>query len=80
MKNNALISPVMAGLYIGDFISSRNKELLLSLGISHILVAASGLSQFHPDVYIIQDFQYKQLDCIDMPNQDIAQFFDNSNE
>jgi serine/threonine/tyrosine-interacting protein len=80
MKNNALISSVMPGLYIGDFIASRNKELLLSLGITHILVAASDLCQFYPEVYIMQDFKYKQLDCIDMPNQDIAQFFEDSNE
>ncbi len=64
---------IIENLYIGSFASADKKEPLITLGISHIIVAASSLKKKFPDV-----FNYMQLDILDSPECDIKKHFDDT--
>lgn len=58
-------------LYLGSLEAAKNKEKLLELKITHILVAASMLKCLYPS-----EFKYYQLTSLeDTPNADIKRFF-----
>lgn len=62
---------IIENLYIGSFAAADKKEPLITLGITHIIVAASSLKKKFPEV-----FNYMQLDVLDSPEVDIKKHFD----
>jgi hypothetical protein len=62
---------IIDNLYLGSMFESKFKEDLLELGIKHILVAGSMLTQHYPD-----DFTYKQFFINDDPYEAIDKHFE----
>ncbi len=53
-------------LFIGSIGAAHNKKALKESGITHIVIAASGLKKLFPD-----DFKYLQFDLLDSETEDI---------
>ena len=62
-------------LYIGDFLSSINYNLLTNYNITHILVCAQELSCRYPE-----SFTYLHLKITDLPGTDIRNYFDEAHD
>jgi len=65
------ISKVTDILYVGSEVASRNKELLLSYGITHIINCAGSVA---PNCYE-DTFIYKTLQLRDSPKEDVLEIF-----
>lgn len=61
---------VTDSLYIGNLKAARNRDLLRSKGISHLVVAGTGLGEFFPG-----EFQYKTVNAMDSPEEDFYSLF-----
>eukprot|EP01117_Protostelium_nocturnum_P015969 TRINITY_DN6231_c0_g1_i4.p1 TRINITY_DN6231_c0_g1~~TRINITY_DN6231_c0_g1_i4.p1 ORF type:complete len:514 (+),score=140.82 TRINITY_DN6231_c0_g1_i4:288-1829(+) len=59
------------GVYLSSFMGSKSLEIMQTLNIKFILVAARKLQQRFP-----QDLDYLQLDILDWPGEDILSHFD----
>ena len=57
-------------LFIGSIGAAHNKKALKKSGITHIVIAASGLKKLFPD-----DFKYLQFDLLDSETEDIKKHF-----
>jgi hypothetical protein len=53
MKEDKTPIEIIENLYIGSVGAAYNKEALLENKITHIVVAASNIKQYHPDVKFI---------------------------
>ena len=60
-------------LFIGSYESASDKKILSKLGITHIVVAGSCLTENFPDT-----FKYFSLDIEDYGNQNISKHFSTS--
>lgn len=57
-------------LFIGSIGAAHNKKAMKECGITHIVIAASGLKQLFPE-----DFKYLQFDLLDSETEDIKKHF-----
>jgi hypothetical protein len=57
-------SKIMEGLYLSGFYEARQKEVLESLGITHILVAGNNLSKVYPEVSWYSNYRISSTDNI----------------
>ena len=64
------LDQISKNLFIGDYYASINLKLLVSIGITHILVCGYELVCRYP-----KRFKYHHLKIDDSPNQHISQFF-----
>jgi len=65
------ISRVTDILYVGSEVASRNKELLLSYGITHIINCAGSVApNYYEDTFV-----YKTLQLRDSPKEDVLEIF-----
>ena len=62
---------IIPGLYLGNYEAACNKRLLDSLGITHILTVADGLSPEFPD-----DFRYLIIPVYDSFDEDLFTRFE----
>lgn len=62
-------------LYIGDFLTSINYNLLVNYNITHILVCAKELCCRYPET-----FTYKHLTITDLPETEIRDYFDEAHD
>jgi protein tyrosine phosphatase (PTP) superfamily phosphohydrolase (DUF442 family) len=69
------ITKITDELYISDYSTSSNKDILKNEGITHIITAVHGISHIYPD-----DFKYKNIPLIDSPNENIYQYFETINK
>jgi len=72
--NNENLNEVYPRIYVGNLSTSLNKDLLKEKGITHVIIALTGLPPPYPD-----DFKYLSLPAIDVESFDLSQHFDNSN-
>ena len=63
----ATCDQIIPGLFIGNYEAALDRSLLDSIGITHIVTAASDLYPEYPGNYV-----YLHLDLFDMPTQDIS--------
>jgi hypothetical protein len=66
---------VYPNIYIGNYSTSTNYELLKTLGITHII---SAIPSFNPPFE--DKFNYLHIEAYDDESQDISQYFEISNE
>ena len=66
---------VYPNIYIGNYSTSTNFELLKTLGITHII---SAIQSFNPPFE--DKFHYLHIEAYDDESQDISQYFEISNE
>lgn len=71
-KNVTQIAP---NLYISDYETSFNKQLLQEHKITHIITCVYGLTPRYPDEFI-----YKNIPLIDNPSENILCYFDDACE
>jgi len=69
------VTQIADNLYISDYETSFNKELLKEHGITHIISCVYGLTPRYPD-----DFKYKNIPLIDNPSEPILVYFDDACE
>lgn len=69
------ITNITDNLFICDFETSFNKELLKSHKITNIISCVYGLAPRYPD-----DFKYKIVPLIDSPIESIVDYFDDTND
>ena len=72
--NNENLNEVYPRIYVGNLSTSLNKDLLQEKGITHVVIALTGLPPPYPE-----DFKYLALPAIDVESFDLSQHFDNSN-
>ncbi|XP_071717002.1 dual specificity protein phosphatase 1-like [Rutidosis leptorrhynchoides] len=71
LKDDIVPAKIEEGLYLGSVGAAKNKSILKSLNVTHVLTVASSLPPAHPI-----DFTYKIVDVTDKRDVNIAQFFD----
>lgn len=59
---------ILPGLFLGSIGAASNRELLIELGISHIITIANGVSPLYPS-----DFTYQVIDIEDAANANILE-------
>lgn len=69
------IQKIMDHIYIGDEFASKNRSLLESLKIKHIVVAGLELKPEHPD-----HFSYLVIPVRDSKKENISEYFSQSNQ
>jgi len=69
------ITKITQNLYICDWATSFNKELLKAHNITNVVVCVYGLSPRYPN-----DFKYKTIPLIDSPIEPIIDYFDETNK
>ena len=75
LSENDEFSLVYPNIYIGNYSTSTNLNLLKDLGITHIV---SVIPSFNPPFF--DKFKYLHIQAYDDESQDIKQFFEISNE
>lgn len=70
-KDDNLPCKIQEGLYLGSVGAAYNKEELLNLRITHILVVANTIEAPYPC-----DFQYKQIEVRDSADVNLEEYFD----
>jgi len=65
------ISKVNDSLYVGSEITAKNKDLLISYGITHIVNCAGSVARN----YYEETFIYKTLQLRDSPKEDVLKIF-----
>jgi len=75
LSENDDFSLVYPNIYIGNYSTSTNKQLLTNLGITHII---SVIPSFNPPFE--DKFKYLHIEAYDDEIQDIKQYFEISNE
>jgi hypothetical protein len=75
LSENDDFSLVYPNIYIGNYSTSTNKQLLTNLGITHII---SVIPSFNPPFE--EKFKYLHIEAYDDEIQDIKQYFEISNE
>ena len=70
------ISRIQEHLYLSSYKAALNYNVLKKLGITHILVVASELSQCHE---YVTDFEIMYIDLDDDPTENIACHFEDCN-
>ena len=81
---------ILINLYSCDFFSlflhagtgetAKNLKYLLDIGVTHLLNTAENDVNVNPKRYTKEGISYKGFRCPDLPQADIAQFFDESVE
>ncbi|KAL6063098.1 Protein-tyrosine phosphatase-like protein [Balamuthia mandrillaris] len=61
---------IIDGLWLGNFEDARQHEELKKLGITHVVVATTGV-----DPHFTEDFDYMVLRVLDIPQQDLLTYF-----
>lgn len=59
------IYPIIDRLYLSNIATAANREVLLDLGITHIVTAVIGVKPMYPE-----DFEYKCINLRDIPNEE----------
>lgn len=72
--DNADFNLVYPNIYIGNYSTSTNQQLLQSLGITHIISVIPTFNPPFPD-----KFKYYHISAYDDESQDIKQYFEKSN-
>jgi hypothetical protein len=72
---NKFPSKIINGLYLGSEVQADNKAILKHFNIKNILIAGVKLTPAFPT-----DFNYKQIDIIDNPMEDIEKYFNETYE
>lgn len=54
LKNDNSPIEIINGIFIGSVGAAMNKKILEDLKITHIIVAAQGLTEFFPQVFIFK--------------------------
>lgn len=70
-KQEKLPDLIKEKLYIGDIIDAGDKETLMNLGITHILIFASYIEPQFPN-----DFTYKKIQVHDLPDFKIKDYLE----
>ena len=70
-KDDNLPIEIVENIYIGSFAAADNKDALVNIGITHVIVAASSLKMNFPEEY-----KYIHLDILDSPEVDISKHFE----
>lgn len=73
-SNNNDISRINNFMYIGNYSTSTNRDLLKKYGITHILTALSDFNPAYPD-----DFKYCHIESYDDLNENLVYKFPESN-
>ena len=60
--------------------TAKNLKYLLDIGVTHLLNTAENDVNVNPKRYTKEGISYKGFRCPDLPQADIAQFFDESVE
>jgi hypothetical protein len=76
-SSNADFSLVYPNIYIGNYSTSTNQELLVNLGITHIITV---IPKFNPPSSFDKKFEYLFIPAYDDQCQDISNNFDKSND
>jgi len=71
---------VYPGIIIGTGETAKNLKYLLDIGVTHLLNTAENDVNVNPKRYTKEGISYKGFRCPDLPQADIAQFFDESVE
>ena len=58
-------------MFAGSQDVAHERDLMKSKGVTHIINAATGISNYYPE-----DFKYKRLDICDTPEQEIQSLFE----
>ncbi|KAJ7601100.1 protein-tyrosine phosphatase-like protein [Mycena floridula] len=66
---------IIPGLWLGPFIVSKSKEMLMDLEITHILCIRDAKEAFSVKPRFPQDFQYMVLDVQDTEEQNLIRLF-----
>lgn len=66
---------IVPGLYLGDFASACNIDVLKKQHFTHVVTAILGVDEMYPD-----DFIYLTLPIRDVRNEEIFQFFSTSSD
>ena len=64
------MSQILDNLYLGDLLCSQNKDLLLRMGVTHILTVAKD----HPPKFP-STFKYKVVKVLDLPSTNLKSKF-----
>jgi hypothetical protein len=75
LSENDDFNLVYPNIYIGNYSTSTNQQLLKDLGITHII---SVIPSFNPP--FLDKFKYLHIEAYDDESQDMTQHFENSNE
>ena len=75
LSENDDFNLVYPNIYIGNYSTSTNQQLLKDLGITHII---SVIPSFNPP--FLDKFKYLHIEAYDDESQDMTQYFENSNE
>ena len=67
-------------LHTGTGETAKNLKYLLDIGVTHLLNTAENDVNVNPKRYTKEGISYKGFRCPDLPQADIAQFFDESVE
>ena len=69
------INEIVPGLYLGDFASACNKDVLKKQNFTHIVTAILGVDEMYPD-----DFRYLTLPLRDVRSETIFTVFSDSSK
>jgi len=75
LSTNVSINEIVPGLYLGDFASACNKDVLKKMEFTHIVTAILGVNEMYPD-----DFRYLTLPLRDVRSETIFTTFRDSSE
>ena len=67
-------------MHAGTGETAKNLKYLLDIGVTHLLNTAESDVNVNPKRYTKEGISYKGFRCPDLPQADIAQFFDESVE
>ena len=77
---NLYICIFFSTLQTGTGETAKNLKYLLDIGVTHLLNTAESDVNVNPKRYTKEGISYKGFRCPDLPQADIAQFFDESVE
>lgn len=72
---NRTLDEIIPGLYLGSYAEARNKQLLQSSGVTHILNVAEGLDNCFPS-----DFIYRHVPLQDLDEQPLLPHLQDNNK
>ncbi|KAI1720057.1 dual specificity phosphatase, catalytic domain-containing protein [Ditylenchus destructor] len=73
LKPDLQLANIATGIYLSSQDVAQELDLLASTGITHVVNAATAVSNFYP-----KHFKYLALPALDCPTQDLRQYFDSA--
>lgn len=69
MNGGSEIDKITDKIYLGNYLAAKDKNNLINLGVTHILVVGYYLTEYFPN-----DFVYKTIEIEDNENEDIKNY------